>query len=227
MPYFVKGEAGLNHSIIYTDNTERYFRYSGGTWAWRDHNPGNLVPGSVSARHNQIGSTGKFAIFPDYKNGHSALLDCLKTTYKNASINYLVSKFAPAKDGNNVKIYRKFLHDRTGVKDDKKVKDFTASEFDKLWHAIEAMEGYKEGIVTEVFPITEVYRDKNGICELHIKGKGWASKSECINLAKQGCLDLIVCISHMRHEYLRARPNSSVNGSLEHMIVKKPKEKGK
>ena len=42
MAVYVKAEPGLNHSIIYTDSTGRYFRFSGGSWAWRNHNPGNL-----------------------------------------------------------------------------------------------------------------------------------------------------------------------------------------
>lgn len=126
MSRYIKAERGLNHSIIYTDDLGRYFRFSGGTWAWRNHNPGNLVPGDVSSRHSQIGTTGKFAIFPDYETGHEALLDCLQTTYAKASI-------------------------------------------DKL--------------------------------------------------------DLVMCISQQGHQYLRARVGSSVNGSLDKMIVKNPKVK--
>ncbi|HVE45050.1 MAG TPA: hypothetical protein VNC84_07995 [Gammaproteobacteria bacterium] len=137
MSRYVKAELALHHTIVYTDDEGRYFRFSGGTWTWRNHNPGNLFPASVSARHNLIGhakvsKTQNFAIFPDYGNGHAALIDCLQTTYGDKAIDYLVAKFAPAKDGNNVKIYTKFLRDKTGVVDDKKVKDFTPEEFDKL-----------------------------------------------------------------------------------------------
>src|SRR3989338_8315547 len=148
MPQYIKAELALNHTVIYTDDSGRHFRFSGGTWAWRNHNPGNLVPGNLSQRHNQIASTGKFVIFSDYESGHSALIDCLQTTYKNASIDDLVKDYAPAKDHNNIKKYRKFLHDETGVNDNKKVKDFTPDEFNKLWHAIEKIEGYTEGIIT-------------------------------------------------------------------------------
>jgi hypothetical protein len=96
-----------------------------------------------------------------------ALIDCLHTTYANASIDNLVKDYAPAKDGNNVKKYKKFLHDETGVYDNnKQVKDFTSDEFDKLWRAIEKIEGYKEGIITEVFPITGVHKNKNEICDI-------------------------------------------------------------
>lgn len=221
MNHYIKAERGLNHSIIYTDDSGRYFRFSEGTWAWRNHNPGNLVPGDVSSRHHQIGTTGKFAIFPDYENGHAALLDCLQTTYAKSSIEKLVQAFAPEKDGNNVKVYTKFLRDKTGIHDDEKqVKDFTPNEFDQLWHGIEKMEGYKEGIITEVFPVIQVHKDKSGIYDYHIKKKGWVTKPECMNLVMQGKLDLVTCTSPQGHQYFRARAGSSVNGSLEQMVVK-------
>ena len=72
----------------------------------------------------------------------------------------------------------------------------------------------------------EVHKDKNGIYEYHVKKNGWFSKSECLALAEQGKLDLSVCTSRLGQNYLRARVNSSVNGSLDSMIVKDPK-KGK
>ncbi|OGT49013.1 MAG: hypothetical protein A3E82_08725 [Gammaproteobacteria bacterium RIFCSPHIGHO2_12_FULL_38_11] len=148
------------------------------------------------------------------------MLDCLQSTYKNASIDDLVKAFAPKKDGNNVEVYTKFLHDKTGVLDDKKVSNFTSSEFDKLWRAIEQMEGYKKGTIIEVFPIIEVHKDKNGISDYHAKKKGWISKPECMALVKQGKLDLVICTSRLGHDYLRARAGSSVNGSLDHMVIK-------
>lgn len=225
MSRYIKAEEGLSHTIIYTDDSGRHFRFSGGTWTWRNHNPGNLFPASVSARHNQIGRTKHFAIFPDYKNGHLALLDCLKTTYGEKPIDYLVKKFAPAEDGNDVKVYTKFLRDKTGVTDDKKVKDFTSDEFDKLWHAMETMEGYKEGTITEVFPVIHVHKGKNGISDYDVKTKGWASKQECLKLTKQGALDLVICLSQQGHEYLRARKGSYINGSLDKLVVKDPKKK--
>lgn len=224
MAVYVKAEPGLNHSIIYTDSTGRYFRFSGGSWAWRNHNPGNLVPGEVSARHNQIGSSGKFAIFPDYENGRLALLDCLQTTYKNATIDDFVEAYAPAKDGNNVARYKKFLHEKTGVLDDRKVCDFTPDEFDKLWKAVEQIEGYIEGTTTEVFQITQVHQDKYCMREFSIRGMGWVSKQECIDLAKQGQLDVVVCITAIGQSYIRGRANSSINPCLKKLVIKKPRK---
>lgn len=210
MPKYIKAELAINHTVIYSDDSGKYFRFSGGTWAWRNHNPGNLVPGKVSARHNQIGSTGKFAIFPDYENGHLALLDSLHTTYNNKTIPQLVKKFAPTEDGNDVEVYTKFLRDKTGIYDDKQVKDFTSDQFNRLWHAIEKMEGYQEGDIIEIFPVIQVHKDSFGIYEYNIKTKGWISKPACLASTKKGELDLLICISNQGHEYLRAEKEAQL-----------------
>ncbi len=95
MPNYVKAEQGLNHSVIYTDNFGNRYRFSGGTWVWRNHNPGNIKSGSVSKRNHQIGKAGGFAVFPDYQSGHAALLDSLSTTFYKMSLNELVYQYAP------------------------------------------------------------------------------------------------------------------------------------
>lgn len=220
MSRFIKAQLGPGHCVIYAEDSGKFYRFSGGTWTWRNHNPGNLVPGNVSKRHNQIGATDKFAIFPDYETGHAALLDCLKTTYENATIDDLVKAYAPASDGNNVKIYTKFLRDKTGISDNRVVKDFNPAEFKKLWEAIEKMEGYKEGTITEILPVIAVHKNKSGIHGYHVKTRGWLSKNECISLLKRNMVDLVLCTSRLRHVFLRARVGSIVNGSLHRLIVK-------
>ena len=39
MKQFIQAVGGMKNSVIYTDIDERYYRFSGGTWAWRNHNP--------------------------------------------------------------------------------------------------------------------------------------------------------------------------------------------
>lgn len=56
MPHYMEAELGLNHSVIYLDDSGKYFRFSEGTWAWRNHNPGNLVPGHEYLR-SRVGSS--------------------------------------------------------------------------------------------------------------------------------------------------------------------------
>lgn len=48
---------------------------------------------------------------------------------------------------------------------------------------------------------------------------------ECIKLAENGELDLIVCISNLGNYYLRARKGSTINGNLDDLIVKEKKHK--
>ncbi|HSW93377.1 MAG TPA: hypothetical protein VLJ15_03370 [Gammaproteobacteria bacterium] len=41
MKQLIRAVGGMKNSVIYTDTEERHFRFSEGTWAWRNHNPGN------------------------------------------------------------------------------------------------------------------------------------------------------------------------------------------
>ncbi len=147
MSRYIKAELALHHTIIYTDEDGRYFRFSGGTWAWRNHNPGNLYPATISARHNQIGrakvsKTQCFAIFPDYESGHAALLDCLLSTYGESSIDDMVKDYAPEKDGNNIKSIERFFMMRQALMMIKKLKILrlmnliSSGMLSKKWKAI-------------------------------------------------------------------------------------------
>src|SRR5882672_3348113 len=108
MSRFVKALAGPKNTVIYIDDSAQKVRFSGGTRTWRNQNPGNLVPGQVSRRNNQIGKAGGFAIFPDYETGHTALLDLLKNVYGNFSIEGLIQKYAPKKE-NKTERYIRFV----------------------------------------------------------------------------------------------------------------------
>ena len=224
MSRYVKATAGMNHSVIYTADSGKHFRFSGGTLAWRNHNPGNAYPGHISKKHNQIGTAYKLAVFPDYESGHEALLDVLKITYGNYSIDQMMRKYAPPHE-NNTKKYIKFLHDLTGVTDNKKIKNFTPAEFKKLWKGIEKMEASKEGSIIEVFQVTQVRINKNGVIFSFCIGDDWISKEQCIKLAKQGLVDLEVCISHLGNTFLRTSYGTAFQEKLDSIIDKKYKGK--
>jgi len=211
----------MNHSVIYTDDNGKHFRFSGGTLAWRNHNPGNVYPGNISKKHNQIGVAYKLAVFPNYEAGHEAMLDVLRITYANYSIDEMVKKYAPPHE-NNTKKYSKFLHEVTGVKDNKKIKDFTPNEFDKLWKGIEKMEGSKEGTIIEVFQVTKVRTDKKGIISSFYINDDWVSKEQCIKLAKKGLIDLEICTSHLGNTFLRTPSSTFFQKKLGNIIEKKP-----
>ncbi len=215
---FVNAIAGLHHSVIYQDDSGKYYRYSGGTWTWRNHNPGNLVTGNISKRHNQIGKAGGFAVFPDEETGRLALLDCLISTFGNSSIDKMVESYAPPEE-NDVVRYRNFLHKKTGVEDDKKIKDFTEEEFTKLWKAIIQFEEYKVGTIKEIHKVTKIKKNNKRLCELHLNVLGWKKVEECVSLAKAGALELIVCRTKSGREYLRSLTHDLFQAKLSSLII--------
>ncbi len=206
-PKFIKATEGPKHSVIYETEDGRKFSYSKGNWTWRNNNPGNLVPGDVSKRNGAIGKAGGFAVFPDYETGHGALIDLLKNTpYRDRDLKKLIEKYAPPKE-NKTDRYLRFLRNETGVKNDKKVKNFTIDEFEKLWKAIEQMEGQEEGEIKEC---TEKKKEekpekkkiigvrknkKETIIAYLIEVIGWVLKAIGIELTRQGKVDAVIAHS--------------------------------
>ncbi len=136
----------------------------------------------------------------------------------------MIGVFAP-KYENRTKVYLKFLRDRTGVKDSKKIKDFTKEEFEKLWKAIEIMEGFRKGEIkecTEKSKITGVRRDKKRtIIAYLIEPFGWVSKARGVELAGQGKIDAVIAHSRRGNLYLRTRPDKSAANNLDAMALLK------
>jgi len=219
MKRFVKAVPGKMHSIIYTDIDGRHYRFYGGTWAWRNHNPGNVYAGPISKKHNRIGIVGPFAIFPDDASGHASLLDSLIATFGNMSIHKMIYIFAPPKD-NPTKKYEKMIRERTGIYDDRPIKKFTKDQFKKLWEAIENFEGYKVGKITEVFRVTSVEIIRKNLYKFYLDEQNWISESRCISMAKKGKLELEVCSSDLGNTFLRSPSNSSFQKPL-HLLIKK------
>jgi hypothetical protein len=217
MPKYTKARQGPKGSVIYTDSDGNEWIFDGGFIPWRNQNPGDLVPGNVSRRNGSIGSANGFAVFPDYKTGHAALLDSLKTVHGDQDIPALMHDYAPPSDNNNTDRYIRFIRNKTGVKGDKKVRNFSKAEFEKLWRAIEAFEGWgkKPGTIRSFQKkarVIGVHLDKHGIIDRYnIEGYGWVSKDEGIALTQQGKVDAVVAISPHGHPFLRGRPHHAIS----------------
>lgn len=218
MPRYIKAKQGLKHSVIYTDTSGKMFRYYGGTWTWRNHNPGNLRPGSVSRKFNQIGVAGGFAVFPDYNTGLQAMIYLLRHYYQNFSIDKMAQKYAPRVE-NNTANYASFLRQKTGIKDNRKIKNFTAVQFKKLWQAVIQMEGYKKVTITQTHEITAVRHNTKHISAYHVKGLGWVTKRECISLARKRKINAVICRSRSGNIYLRSRPDHKLKNNFSNMIT--------
>ncbi len=221
MPRFVRAEAGPNNSVIYYSDDGSQFIYSGGDRNWRNQNPGNLVPGKISRQNGAIGKAGGFAVFPTRDDGEAALRDSLKSTYGDKSLRQMIRAYAPGEDSNPTAVYLRYLQLQTGVKTERKIKDFTAEQFEKLWRAIARFEGKKEGTITEILAkkqINGVRKNKKGIIiAYHVEDIGWISKPQAIRLAKSGKLDAVVATSRSGNLFLRMRPDTSEVNNLGNM----------
>ena len=217
---FVRARPGPHDSVIYTTDDGKEFKYYGGDLSWRTNNPGDLWSGPVSKRNGEIGRYGHFAVFPDYETGHAALLDSLKTTYWNKGLAEMITGYAP-KNENKTNQYLQFLRKKTGVKDNRRIRDFTPREFEKLWRAIEQYEGGHSGKIEEVqtrAKITKVRKNKRGtIIAYFVDGMGWLSKAQGIELARKGKVDAVVAVSRAGKPFLRTRPGTPVEIELDHL----------
>lgn len=192
---FIKAEQGPGSSVIYFDDKGKKWIVEGGTRTWRNQNPGNLVMGKVSLRNNPIGKAGGFAVFPDYETGHKALIDLLLNEFGTWNLIKLMQRYAPPNE-NNTKKYIAFIKKKTGIDELILIKDYSKDGFQKLWKAIEQMEGWKKGTIKEYSAkgrITKVVKNKKGkILKYLIDGFGWMNKQEAIQLAGQKKIDAVV-----------------------------------
>lgn len=221
MTIFIKAVPGKLHSVIYTNIDGRHFRFSGGTWAWRNHNPGNLRPKNKGRFKYQIGVVNRLVSFPTDQLGHEAFVRDLKENYMDDSIDRMILHFAPPNE-NDTKKYAKFLHEKTGVYDDRPLKDFTQTQFKKLWMAIQQMEGYKVGKITEVFRVEKVEIIQKDLYKFYLENNKPISEKKCIEMAKSNKLELEVCTSDLGNVFLRTPPKSAFQKPL-HTLKKKRK----
>src|SRR5258707_8711170 len=80
---------------------KRYMLYdgmihAGGTRAWRNNNPGNIEAGKFAQSQGAIGSDGRFAVFPNYNAGRTALESSLRAdAAQNLTVGQVVQRHAP------------------------------------------------------------------------------------------------------------------------------------
>jgi hypothetical protein len=144
---------GSGTTVTYTKQNGDQDIYSGGTPAWRNNNPGNMIPNRFSYSHGAIGEVqnrgGKRAIFPDRETGEKALRALLSgPSYSDRSLDKAIARFAPAKDGNNTPHYQAYARRHVGTSGDTLIRNLTSKQMDALFQTIETMEGSKPGTIT-------------------------------------------------------------------------------
>ncbi|MFS2018414.1 hypothetical protein ACEN88_17790 [Massilia sp. CT11-108] len=146
---FIQARDGEKNSVIYVcaDGTE--FLRSGGTRAWRNNNPGNLVAAEKSGL--SIGRGGSFAAFASQEDGFAALEYSLKNFYSDIKLDKVFKKYAPATDHNDPEQYAATVRKMTGLDAARTIGSLTKEELDEFKLAIMRVEGWKEG-KTEPIP---------------------------------------------------------------------------
>jgi hypothetical protein len=221
MSDFVKAEEISRNRVRYTDLSGRCFIYSKGTWAWRNNNPGNIrKPSKENMPNGVIGLAGGFLVFSTYEVGFKALQTLLKKDfYHNFTIFDTVARYAPAKDKNDVKNYRKILKQVTKLDLKTKIKELTDEQFLLLCQAVQRVEGFKIGEITEEISkkkILDIKKNKqNLIIQYLIEGYGWLHKTEAINLVEKDLVDAVIVKRQSGYIFLRSRPDTNKTNNLD------------
>ena len=207
---FSRAIKGKGLSVIYIGSKKRLVK-RGGNRAWRNNNPGNLKTGAHTRIQGSIGSVGGFAVFPTYESGTQALAWLLrKRVYQNKTVFDMVASFAPKGDRNDPVRYRKLIREKTGLDINRKIKDLSGDEFNRLVTAITRIEGDKIG-TEETFYVKSIVdirtNKRNTIVAYLVDEMGWKSKPEIIELIEEGRVDGVV-VEKNGSVFIRTRPDS-------------------
>ena len=140
--------AGSGGSLTYTNADGTTTSMSGGSMAWRDNNPGNIIAGPFATSQGAIGSNNGFAVFPDVATGTAALTTLLESSsYQSLSVDAAIAKYAPPSQ-NNTASYQATVETQLGVSGSTPLSALSSSQLQTLQAAIQRVEGYSAGSVT-------------------------------------------------------------------------------
>ncbi|MEL6913989.1 MAG: TIGR02594 family protein [Pseudomonadota bacterium] len=122
---------------------------SGGSRAWRNNNPGNIISGSFVDAHGAVGSDGVMAIFPDRQTGRAAIETLLRAkSYRDLTIREAIFRYAPPNENDSAG-YVAFVVGETGLAEDTVLSTLLVADLRKIVRAIEVMEGWTVGTLTD------------------------------------------------------------------------------
>lgn len=141
----VKGH-GEGNDVIYTFADNHKNRRSRGTRAWRNNNPGNIVPGKFTNSNGGIGKAGHFAVFPNEETGMEAIVKLLKTPgYQKRTLAQAIHAWAPPSDGNNTGAYQRQVSQATGVPLNTPLSRLSDAQLREVAKIIRKVEGWTPG----------------------------------------------------------------------------------
>ena len=145
MTDLIKAYQEENRDIVFEDYEGPKFIKRSGSRAWRNNNPGNIERGNYAKEKGAIGDDGRFAVFPNYDRGRSALEDLLKSkNYRELKISDAMKRYAPSHE-NDTESYIKFIEQKSSTNRNTKMKDLSQEGIKAFADAIERYEGNIEG----------------------------------------------------------------------------------
>lgn len=156
-PKYVSARDGDHNSVIYKLDDGSESLHSGGSRAWRNNNPGNLISAEKSGL--AIGKGGNFAVFPDHDTGKKALKFSLTHFYATRKLDEVFKKYAPAADKNDPAHYTQLVKKYTGLDSSRTIGDLNVDELNSFMRAIERVEGWIVGKI-EVIPHAQQFEVK-------------------------------------------------------------------
>jgi peptidoglycan hydrolase-like protein with peptidoglycan-binding domain len=134
-------QAGVGNYVVYQDEVR-----AGGTLAWRNTNPGNIIAGSFARNHGAIGSNGRFAVWPTEAAGMDAIVALLRTgTYQSKTVLQAMQTYAPASDNNDPEAYANNIRRMTGIEPSRQMSSLNDDEMQAMAGAIRRVEGWRAG----------------------------------------------------------------------------------
>lgn len=145
---YVSARDGEKNSVIYKTADGQEFIHSGGSRAWRNHNPGNLTSAEKSGL--KIGAGGRFAAFATLQDGMAALKYALTRFYSDRTLDKVFEKYAPSSDNNDPERYIKQVKQFSGLDSSQKLGDLNDADLQKFMNAIKRVEGW---IIGKIDPV--------------------------------------------------------------------------
>ncbi|MEI6864339.1 MAG: hypothetical protein WCK46_03205, partial [Candidatus Adlerbacteria bacterium] len=147
------GGNGTNVPTVITNSDGTQTTMDGGSIAWRNNNPGNMISGITG--YPSIGSNAGFAVFPDYQTGFDAMVANLQTRqYQATTVAGALQLWAPGGGVgndpggiNNPAAYAAFVQRETGISANTPMSSLDRAQLVQVGNAIQKMEGYNPGKV--------------------------------------------------------------------------------
>lgn len=136
---------------------------NGGTSAWRNNNPGNIMcdhKGDVKKHLGAIACDSmRRAIFPDYETGDRGMARMLRhwPRYRAASIEDAIKGYA-TKEVNPAGAYIRFVESKSGLSRDKRINGMTDEEFERFRSAMKQFERSTPGLIQKTKAVNGVER---------------------------------------------------------------------